>query len=102
RRHTSLQGDWSSDVCSSDLSVAAPDSARNQDLGMVEHRLFLTADAPRRIQGLARHAVLFPEVTVILGDPRLPDPVKRDGRFNEEIGRASCRERVESGGGGST
>jgi D-alanine-D-alanine ligase len=65
-------------------SVAAPDSPRNQDLGMVEHRLFLTAEAPRRIQGLARRAVPFPEVAVILGDPRLPDPVKRDGRFNEE------------------
>src|SRR3954454_2162247 len=46
-------------------SVAAPGSARNQDLGMVEHRLFLTAEAPRRIQGLARRAVPFPEVTVI-------------------------------------
>src|SRR5438270_3995889 len=65
-------------------SVAAPDSARNQDLGMVEHRLFLTAEAPRRIQGLARRAVPSPEVAVVLGDPRLPDPVKRDGRFNEE------------------
>src|SRR5438094_4159349 len=65
-------------------SVTAPDSPRNQDLGMVEHRLFLTAEAPRRIQGLLRRAAPFPEVTVLLGDPRLPDPVKRDGRFNEE------------------
>jgi D-alanine-D-alanine ligase len=65
-------------------SVAAPDSPRNQDLGMVEHRLFLTAEAPRRIHGLTRRAVPFPEVAVILGDPRLPDPVKRGGRFNEE------------------
>src|SRR6266446_654483 len=65
-------------------SVTAPDSPRNQDLGMVEQRLFLTAEAPRRIQGLLRHAAPFPEVTVLLGDPRLPDPVKRDGRFNDE------------------
>src|SRR5947207_1189427 len=72
-------------------SVAAPDSARNQDLGMVEHRLFLTAEAPRRIQGLARRAVPFPEVTVILGDPRLPDPVKRDGRFNDEDAETVAR-----------
>src|ERR1022692_4999323 len=28
RRHTRLQGDWSSDVCSSDLSGSAPASAR--------------------------------------------------------------------------
>src|SRR4029077_845335 len=79
-------------------SVASPDSPRNQDLGMVEHRLFLTADAPRRAQLVPRRAALFSEVTVILGDPRLPDPVKRDGRYNEEdietIGRlkAALRE----------
>jgi len=72
-------------------SVATPDSPRNQDLGMVEHRLFLTAEAPRRIQGLARRAVPFPEVAVILGDPRLPDPVKRDGRFNEEDAQTVAR-----------
>jgi D-alanine-D-alanine ligase len=65
-------------------SVASPDSPRNQDLGMVEHRLFLTVEAPRRVQRAPRRAALFPEVTVILGDPRLPDPVKRDGQFNEE------------------
>jgi D-alanine-D-alanine ligase len=72
-------------------SVATPDSPRNQDLGMVEHRLFLTAEAPRRIQGLARRAVPFPEVAVILGDPRLPDPGKRDGRFNEEDAETVAR-----------
>ena len=72
-------------------SVAAPDSARNQDLGMVEHRLFLTAEAPRRTQMAPRRSALFPEVTVILGDPRLPDPVKRDGRFNEEDAETVAR-----------
>jgi D-alanine-D-alanine ligase len=72
-------------------SVAAPESPRNQDLGMVEHRLFLTAEAPRRIQGVTRRAVPFPEVAVILGDPRLPDPVKRDGRFNEEDAETVAR-----------
>src|SRR5580704_13847748 len=72
-------------------SVPEPDSPRNQDLGMVEHRLFLTAEAPRRIQGLPRRAAPFPEVTVLLGDPRLPDPVKRDGRFNEEDAETVAR-----------
>ena len=64
--------------------VAAPDSARNQDLGMVEHRLFVTGEAPRRPQRLPRRAALFPDVAVLLGDPRLPDPVKRNGQWNEE------------------
>src|SRR5580700_2906106 len=58
---------------------------------MVEHRLFLTAEAPRRLQGLPRRAAPFPEVTVLLGDPRLPDPVKRDGRFNEEDAETVAR-----------
>jgi len=44
--------------------------AAQPDLGMVEHRLFLTAEAPRRIQGLARRAVHFPEVARHLGDFR--------------------------------
>jgi D-alanine-D-alanine ligase len=65
-------------------SLSAPDSLRNQDLGMVTHRLFVTSEAPRRPRRLPRRAALFSDITVILGDPRLPDPVKRNGRFNEE------------------
>jgi D-alanine-D-alanine ligase len=65
-------------------SLRAPDSFRNQDLGMVAHRLFVTCEAPRRTRRQPRRAVLFPDITVILGDPRLPDPIKRNGRFNEE------------------
>src|SRR5712671_3971476 len=65
-------------------SLLAPDSHRNQDLGMVAHRLFVTCEAPRRARRLPRRAALFSDVTVILGDPRLPDPVKRNGRFGDE------------------
>ena len=65
-------------------SLLAPDSHRNQDLGMVAHRLFVTSDAPRRARRMPRRAALFSDTTVILGDPNLPDPVKRNGRFNEE------------------
>src|SRR5208282_5923805 len=64
--------------------LVAPDSCRNQDLGMVAHRLFLTCEAPRRARRLPRRAALFSDVAVVLGDPRLPDPVKRDGRWNNE------------------
>jgi D-alanine-D-alanine ligase len=72
-------------------SVASPDSPRNQDLGMVEHRLFLTGEAPHRTQLVPRRAAPFPEVAVLLGDPRLPDPVKRDGHFNEEDAETVAR-----------
>jgi D-alanine-D-alanine ligase len=65
-------------------SLLAPDSHRNQDLGMVAHRLFVTCEAPRRARRLPRRAALFSDVTVILGDPWLPDPVKRNGRYNDE------------------
>ena len=64
--------------------LLAPDSQRSQDLGMVAHRLFLTCEAPRRARRLPHRAALFSDVTVLLGDPRLPDPVKRNGRWNEE------------------
>ena len=59
------------------------ESVRNQDLGMMAQRMFLTCEAPRKIERVRRQAI-FPEVTVLLGDPRLPDPVKRNGRFNSE------------------
>src|SRR5256885_10648589 len=43
RRHTRLQGDWSSDVCSSDLAGTGQRSKTD-------------ADSRRRIQSLAGHA----------------------------------------------
>ena len=60
------------------------DSYRNQDLGMMAHRLFITADAPRKSVMVRGFTAAFPEITVILGDPRLPDSVKLDGQFNSE------------------
>jgi D-alanine-D-alanine ligase len=58
-------------------------SDRDQDLGMMARRLLLSADAPlqaRKPRG--KSAAL--EVTVLMGDHRLPDDVKRDGKFNPE------------------
>src|SRR5205807_4291475 len=44
RRHTRLQGDWSSDVCSSDLQMAAAGFRRPQaDLGYGEPDDWITA-----------------------------------------------------------
>ena len=60
------------------------DSDRKQDLGMLAHRMFLTAEAPRRAAVPRKKGPVFPKVTVVLGDPRLPDAVKRNGQFNEE------------------
>jgi len=58
-------------------------SARNQDLGMMAHRMIVTARLDRDATPSSL-SIPFPEVTVLLGDPSLPDTVKRDGQFNPE------------------
>src|SRR5206468_11390805 len=75
RRHTRSDRDWSSDVCSSDLAVLGG------PIGLEERIAILLIGADRA----AEHGKQV-----------------RAGRIDrgEEIGRASCRERVESGGGG--
>jgi D-alanine-D-alanine ligase len=62
----------------------ATSSDRNQDLGMMARRLVITAVVAKQPRRTATRHVPFPEVTVILGDPRLPDGVKLNGRFNTE------------------
>src|SRR5688500_19453659 len=83
RRHTRLQGDWSSDVCSSDLEDRDPHGA----------------------QARRGHEATTGEVT---GWPTRARPVLRvqgrglrlaDARgWRAQIGRAACRERVKMGG----
>src|SRR5688500_4838323 len=92
RRHTRLQGDWSSDVCSSDLAVQLADRRRDQVKkfsGGMQRRLNLVAALLHRPKLL-----LCDEPTVGI------DPQSRNAIFDfleklnrEEIGRASCRER---------
>lgn len=59
-------------------------STRNQDLGMMASRMFIVAWSPKDTGSKRRTAPLFPNVTVLLGDPRRPDTVKLGGQFNEE------------------
>ena len=67
------------------------ESERNQDLGMMAQRMFLTARAPVKAAVAAKRRLIFPDITVIVGDPRLPDSVKLNGKFNpqdiETVGR---------------
>ena len=60
------------------------ESDRNQDLGMMANRFFLTAVAPHKIRKARSKGPLFKNVTVLLGDPSLPDTVKLNGQFNQE------------------
>lgn len=59
-------------------------SSRGGDLGMMAHRMLITAiaDKPQPKRRLDRIRPL--ELAVVLGDPRLPDIVKRDGQFGAE------------------
>lgn len=59
-------------------------SDRDQDLGMMARRILLTADAPIPVARKARGKVQKIDVTVLLGDPRLPDDIKLGGQFNPE------------------
>lgn len=59
-------------------------STRGQDLGMMGHRLIVTVEAPKRTIALMPAQASHSEVTVVLGDPNLPDKVKLEGKFNAE------------------
>src|SRR5205807_4881681 len=97
RRHTRLQGDWSSDVCSSDLVFTADG----------EHFASLTKDGSVGIwetlsgkEVTRLPAVIPPYFTVVLSPDGKHLAAANVGfvQVLEEIGRASCRERVESEG----
>src|SRR2546430_12162500 len=78
RRHTRFDCDWSSDVCSSDLGLIRAESAAVLD------RRFKVGE---RLEIMPNHSCL----TVAHFDQY---HVVRDGRVVDQIGRASCRERV--------
>ncbi len=55
-----------------------------RDPGMLARRFLVTTMVAKRPNGHTTGAVAFPDVTVLMGDPRLPDSVKLGGRFNAE------------------
>src|SRR5205814_6490315 len=86
-RHTSCLSDWSSDVCSSDLIIAAALSCAVSVLGVLVPPslvLILLGDAMMRAHTEASRA-----------NPAIARIVNTQDIFHE-IGRASCRERVLS------
>ncbi len=60
------------------------ESTRNQDLGMMANRILVTAVAPKKVKPKAKIQGSKIMCTVLMGDPKLPDSVKRNGQFNEE------------------
>ncbi len=59
-------------------------STRDEDLGMMARRNFVSALAPIKSKEKYNELKLQRNVTVLLGDPDLPDSVKLDGKFNQE------------------
>src|SRR5437879_10544179 len=78
RRHTRYIGDWSSDVCSSDLDPARGDF----DIARDDRALDVLHGEAARRQRVGLHPY-----------PHRVAPLPEDA--GAEIGRASCRERVE-------
>lgn len=60
------------------------ESTRGQDLGMMANRLFITARGPVKDAGVPAVKKEALKVSVLLGDHRLPDAVKMNGKFNPE------------------
>src|SRR5690606_39711492 len=87
RRHTRFSRDWSSDVCSSDLTLLPRSGS-------------VTARARDRVPVLCMEAHPENEQRSILvfGGSVSMGPWFGSMVYNRQIGRASCRERVQAGG----
>lgn len=61
-------------------------STRNQDLGMMENRMFILAEVPEIKNQININSNYKKTINchVLLGDPYLPDQVKNNGQFNPE------------------
>src|SRR5207248_5798599 len=94
RRHTRSYGDWSSDVCSSDLI----------DSYAPEYIIVLASDHIYKMdyeRMLVQHVNSGANVTVACLEVPVAEAsgfgvIHADAAGRIEIGRASCRERVES------
>src|SRR5207248_4304621 len=96
RRHTRSYGDWSSDVCSSDLCVRSGQEVPGEHAEIALTRGIGRDDVhhDRRYLGHATEEArdaAAGEVTALRAVGRSANDIEG------EIGRASCRERVERG-----
>src|SRR5205085_4283428 len=91
RRHTRFDCDWSSDVCSSDLEACAGETEHGAQLPRYSYQHQEDDHHADDLQRDADHVAQRGKLAAV--DTRPPE---------EEIGRASCRERVQTavGGGG--
>src|SRR5205814_3053966 len=99
RRHTRCLSDWSSDVCSSDLRIARELKVDRGTVSRYARSATPSATADRQLRPPCYEdhdphvEQLRPLARVLLLQAR------REMAAAAEIGRASCRERGEMGGG---
>src|SRR5205807_2952675 len=91
RRHTRLQGDWSSDVCSSDLAVHDPDALAG--LSSMVAQMLDEGTKTRTSTQIAQQIEFIGGEMAFAGTEDFTTGTLRVLR-KDEIGRASCRERV--------
>src|SRR5690606_39444673 len=94
RRHTRFSRDWSSDVCSSDLSLVL-DGTDN----LATRRLTATTAEALGLTLVSGAVSMFDgQVTIFApGGPRFTDLYPPEADDADQIGRASCRGRVGVG-----
>src|SRR5207248_7384182 len=95
-RHTRSYGDWSSDVCSSDLKVSIAAISMGQEIGITPLQL------AGLISTMANDGIyVAPRITAATIQPESAPqtiafhPVNEHRVISSQIGRASCRERVD-------
>jgi D-alanine-D-alanine ligase len=65
--------------------TVTPDSKRNQDLGMMEKRIIMTARVKKEWTPLkVSKKLAHTSVVVVLGDPKKPDVIKPSGNFDDD------------------
>ncbi len=62
----------------------ATNSARNQDLGMMERRIIISSSVIKEWTPVRKKTTEIKNVAVLLGDPKRPDIVKPDTVFDED------------------
>src|SRR5207253_4033830 len=91
-RHTRWPRDWSSDVCSSDLAIWPRSIGPSAALALLQSAQVEPSPGPMLRGQIARLSALLPEFDKPVHLSLLSDSL------TQEIGRASCRERVENSG----
>src|SRR5699024_11706442 len=100
RRHTRSKRDWSSDVCSSDLILNWSFVHDDVPRFTVQNQIALALR--KEVEALEENGIQIIQVDEPALREGLPLDQKKWQAYLDEIGRASCRERVACRGGGES